>query len=93
LNFPKTTQYEPIIYGMVLLPPTFLSLFFPHLFLKALGIAGGFADVLLFGVLPVIIVGIGRYIKGVKGAYMAPGGKSLLAFILLISFAFLLVRK
>jgi tyrosine-specific transport protein len=88
-----STQYEPIIYGIVLLPPTFLSLFYPHLFLKALGIAGGFADVLLFGVLPVIIVGIGRYIKGVKGTYIAPGGKLLLILILLISFAFLLIRK
>lgn len=82
-----------LVYGLVLVPPMLLTIFFPHLFLKALGAAGGFADVLLFGVLPVMIVGIGRYVKKIKGPFTAPGGKLFLIVILLFSAGFLLIRS
>ena len=93
LNVSKESKYEMLIYGLVLVPPTFLTILFPHLFLKALGAAGGFADVLLFGVLPVLIVGIGRYVKKMKGPFTAPGGKLFLITILLLSVGFLLIRS
>ena len=77
----------------MLLPPTLLTLSDPHLFLKALGFAGGFADVILFGVLPVTIVWIGRYVKKIEGPYKAPGGKLFLIGVLLFSLSFLLIRS
>lgn len=89
----KVSKHELLIYGLVLVPPTILTILFPHLFLKALGLAGGFADVLLFGVLPVSIVWIGRYVKKVKGPFTAPGGKLLLIIILLFSIGFLAIRS
>jgi tyrosine-specific transport protein len=46
---------------LVLVPPYFIALFDPTLFLKALSIAGGTATVILFGILPAIIVWYGRY--------------------------------
>ena len=69
-----------------------VTFYYPHLFLKALGFAGGFADVLLFGVLPVLIVGVGRYVKGVQGPYQVAGGKLFLGFILLLSVGVLLIK-
>ncbi|MBA2728280.1 MAG: hypothetical protein H0U49_08940 [Parachlamydiaceae bacterium] len=78
---------------LVLVPPTLLTLLYPHLFLRALGVAGGFADVLLFGVLPVTIVWIGRYYKNAKRPFTAPGGKLFLIAILLFSLGFLTIRN
>ena len=93
LNVSKESKYDFAIYGLVLVPPTVLTMLYPHLFLKALGVAGGFADVLLFGVLPVLIVGIGRYVKKVQGPFTAQGGKLFLMTILLFSVGFLLIRS
>ncbi len=87
------TQRELLIYTLVLAPPTLLTLFYPHLFLKALGLAGGFADVLLLAVLPTLVVWIGRYRKGIEGPYRVAGGKLFLSIILLLSAGFLLVRN
>lgn len=85
-------RHELVAYGLVLIPPTVVSLFYPHLFLKALGFAGGFADVLLFGVLPVLIVWIGRYHRNIEGPYRVAGGRLFLGIILLLSLGLLLVR-
>ncbi len=93
LKLPNRKRYEYLILALVLIPPTLLTMVYPHLFLKALGIAGGFADVLLFGVLPVSIVWVGRYVKNAKGPYTAPGGKIYLIAILLFSLGFLLIKN
>lgn len=92
----KMTRYsgnELLIYGLVLIPPTVFTFFYPHVFLKALGLVGGLADVLLFGVLPVTIVWIGRYVKKVEGPYTVAGGKVFLGIVLLMSLGFLLLRN
>ncbi len=86
------TKYDPLIYGLVLIPPAIFTLSYPNLFLKALGFAGGFADVILFGCLPSLIVWIGRTRKKAKGAYRAPGGKALPIAILLFSIGVLVLR-
>ncbi len=75
----------------VIVPPTIFSLFFPHLFLKALSFAGGFVDVLLFGILPLTIVTVGRYIKKAKGPYKVMGGKPLLLAILVMCIGFIII--
>jgi len=87
------TKYELLFYALVLAPPTVLTLLYPRLFLKALGVAGGFADVILFGILPVTIVWVGRYMKKAKGSYRVAGGKVFLIFILLLSLGFILLRN
>jgi tyrosine-specific transport protein len=93
LKFSGKSKYEIIVYALALVPPTIISILFPHLFLKALSVAGGFADVLLFGFLPVLIVWRGRYVKNIKGPYTAPGGKIFLIIILLLSWGFLLISN
>jgi tyrosine-specific transport protein len=76
----------------VLAPPTVLSLSYPHLFLKALSLVGGFADVLLFGVLPVAIVAVLRYRFKTDSTYRVPGGKFFLGLVLVASITLLLIR-
>jgi tyrosine-specific transport protein len=92
LKVSKKSIFDLVIFALVLVPPTLLTIFYPDLFLKALGIAGGFADVLLLGILPVLVVGIGRYVKKIKGPYTAPGGVFFLITILLLSVGFLIIR-
>lgn len=73
-----------------LLPPLLLSIAYPQLFFKALNFAGGVCAVILFGVLPVTMVWIGRYFKGLSSVYQIPGGRKMLigilAFALLVLF-------
>ncbi len=72
---------SPLLCFLVLIPPLILALLWPLLFFKALSFAGGFCAVLLFGILPALIVWIGRYRKYRKTPYTVPGGKSLLIFV------------
>ena len=81
-----------LIYAIVLVPPTIFTLFNPDLFLQALGLVGGFADVILLGVLPVLIVWNGRYVKQIKSPYTVAGGKLFLSALLLFSLGILLLR-
>jgi tyrosine-specific transport protein len=84
--------HEGLIYALVLVPPMIFSLFYPHVFLQALGLAGGFADVLLFGALPPLVVWIGRYKLQAKGSYQVGGGKWLLGSIFFLSLGLLGLR-
>jgi len=86
------SKYDLLIYALVLLPPLVLNVFYPRLFLKALGLAGGFADVLLFGVIPAIVVWIGRYVRNIPSSYTVRGGKLLLISILVFCIGILLSR-
>lgn len=77
---------------LTLVPPLVLGLLYPQLFLTALNFAGGICAVILFGILPVCMVWIGRYIKKVRAPYQLPGGKALLFGILLFSILILFVQ-
>lgn len=80
-----------LVYGLVFIPPLICALSYPHLFLKALSFAGGFIDVLLFGVLPATVVLVGRYAKKISGPYQVAGGSltPLLVLILAVVILFL----
>lgn len=68
----------------VLFPPLVFALAYPKIFLQALGFAGGICAMILFGILPVLMVWVGRYRKHLTSSYRAPGGKCSLV----IAFAF-----
>lgn len=88
----ERSQYEIAIHAAVFAPPAVCALIYPHLFLSALGFAGGFIDVLLFGVLPASVVLVGRYIKKVKSPYRMIGGFLTPLCILIISIAVLTLK-
>lgn len=57
---------------LAVLPPFLFSQTNPLLFFKALEVAGGITAMILYGILPVIIVGRGRYFLNAQSNYMAP---------------------
>jgi tyrosine-specific transport protein len=63
----------------VFVPPTLVGLTYPHIFITALSYAGGFSCAILFGLFPPIMVWVGRYIKKLGHYPQIPGGKALLA--------------
>ena len=73
-------------------PPLLFALCYPQLFFKALNFAGGICAVILFGILPVTMVWIGRYHKSMRGAYQFPFGKLSLVLMFAVAVAVLLLQ-
>jgi tyrosine-specific transport protein len=71
-----------VVFGV----PMWIALVYPDIFLVALGYAGGFSCAFLFGLMPPLMVWIGRYVKRLpleRGRL--PGGKPLLAFLMIFA--------
>jgi tyrosine-specific transport protein len=83
----KTALHSLFISFAVMLPPYFFTLTSPRVFFIALDMAGGFAAVVLFGLLPACMAWKVRKELGWKrpGDFVVFGGKGLLIFILLMS--------
>lgn len=64
-------------------PPFILTSLNPNLFVLAISIAGGFGEAFLNGILPILLVWVGRYHKKMHSEYALPGGKITLALLLL----------
>jgi tyrosine-specific transport protein len=89
----NTKQKENLwICVLALLPPLVFSFFFPNLFFKALNFAGGICAVILFGLLPVGMVWMGRYRRQTATGYTVPGGKLALGLVVLFSLLILSVQ-
>jgi tyrosine-specific transport protein len=80
IGYKKQENIGLCILGLV--PPLLLSMIYPKLFFKALNFAGGVCATILFGVLPVAMVWIGRYRKTTPVSYQVSGGKPALVIIL-----------
>lgn len=70
---------------LVVLPTLYITMTYPNTFLLALDITGGLGDSLLNGIIPVLMVWIGRYIIGYKSEFRLFGGRSLLFVLFLCS--------
>lgn len=71
--------------------PTLIALIYPSLFLIALGYAGGVSCAILFGVMPPLLAWVGRYrMHQPKSTWQLPGGKPVLAVLMLLGFAILI---
>jgi tyrosine-specific transport protein len=67
----------------IFLVPLLITLGDPHLFIKALGYAGGVGVALLLGAMPVLMVWAGRYFEGHSLMHQQlPGGKIILTLML-----------
>ncbi len=70
--------------------PLVIALKYPQIFIVALGYAGGISCAFLFGLMPPLLVWVGRYIKKLPEASpQLPGGKAML--LLLIAFSFIVL--
>lgn len=71
--------------ALALLPPFCFSLLYPQLFFAALNFAGGICAVILFGMMPVAMIWIGRYRQKLSSGYSLRGGKTTLVAIFLVA--------
>jgi tyrosine-specific transport protein len=82
----KSKRHEEFwLVVLTLLPPLVLAILYPHIFLEALNFAGGICTVVLFGMMPVMMVWKGRYIKKITSEYRVFGGKALLVVIFTVA--------
>jgi tyrosine-specific transport protein len=85
-------QKEPMgLCALALVPPLILELIYPQMFFKALNFAGGFCANLLFGLLPALILWIGRN-NAEKSSYKVFGGKPLLVAMMAFSLFILFLQ-
>lgn len=84
LKIKKTNLGKACLCAIIFIPPVLISIFFPNIFLKALGLAGGIGSAILLGLLPIAMVWSKRYIKKFKsGDYQVAGGPTFLILLAL----------
>ena len=85
LKIKGSASKEPLSLCLAaLIPPLIVSLMYPQIFFKALNFAGGICANVLFGLLPAVIVWIGRKRK-IQSSYYVKGGTPLLLGIVAFS--------
>lgn len=87
LRVKKDAQNKLWLCLVIFIPPLLISYSHPHIFLNALDYAGGYGCALLLGLLPILMVWVGRYVHGFRGTFVFPGGRfSLLLLLLFVLF-------
>jgi len=70
---------------LVVLPSLFLAIVWPSAFVVAIEATGGFGDAVLNGMIPVAMVWVGRYRKGMPAENRLFGGKPMLCILFLFA--------
>jgi tyrosine-specific transport protein len=90
LNWEKKGMRRFSLTAIVFGVPTVIAILYPNIFLVALGYAGGISCAFLFGLMPPLMVWIGRYVKHYPAeTRQLFGGKPFL--VILMVFAFLIL--
>jgi len=92
LSVEKTPKGKLFLTALALGPPLLFALLFPGLFVTALEYAGGFGAVILFGVIPALMVWVGRYRLKLWTSYQVPGGKPILLLVIAFAITVFLVQ-
>lgn len=88
----QTRFADALVYTLIFLPATICALHYPQVFLTALSFAGGFIDVLLYGVLPAMVILLGRRVYSAEGGYRVFGGVYTPLLILAVSLVLLCAK-
>lgn len=87
----KESGFGQVLLALLVAVPTlFFANYFERAFIVALDASGGFGDAILNGIIPCLMVWIGRYQLGYKGIEMVKGGKPVL-FLILSFYAFTVI--
>jgi len=89
LNIPETKTGKIALGLLILIPVIFFALYFERAFLVAMETTGGIGDSIINGIIPVLMVWVGRYKLGFKSDWSLPGGRPIL-LLLLIAFSAIL---
>jgi tyrosine-specific transport protein len=85
LKIKRTGKQRALLCLIVFLPPFVLTVLDPAIFVTALGFAGGFGEAFLNGLVPVMLVWVGRYVRQIGGREQIPGGRLVLAILFVLS--------
>lgn len=73
--------------GLIIAVPTlFFAIYFERAFLVAMDASGGYGDTILNGILPALMVWVGRYRKNLPGSMGWIGSRPFLIFVILFFF-------
>lgn len=78
--------------GLIIIPTMLFATQFERIFLVAMESSGGLGDSILNGLIPVLMVWMGRYHMGITGPYRVTGGKPLLVGVFLFFLAALIIQ-
>ncbi len=82
LQIAKVGSKKFLLCGIIYIPAMIIATINPNIFLRALGYAGGIGCALLLGLLPILMVWVGRYYKEYSNLNrQLPGGKGLLSLL------------
>jgi len=84
LNIKKSPKGKIALCSLVLLPPWFLATRYTTIFLSALTYAG-IGAMVLFGIMPALMVWVGRYKMNMEGRHLVKGGRASLIIIITVS--------
>ena len=90
VGLPKTGFKAVALYGLAYLPPLLLVLLWPGIFLQALSYAGLCCVVILI-LMPLMMVYVNRYRRGITEHAVVPGGRKVVVAGLLVGCAVLLI--
>jgi tyrosine-specific transport protein len=85
----KSIKNDIIVFGATFVPPIIIVIFYPGIFISALGYAGIYCTILLI-LLPSLMAWSGRYRKKIARGYQVRGGKLLLILLFITSILILL---
>jgi tyrosine-specific transport protein len=83
LKIKRTTLGNLALGFLVAAPTLFFALTLERCFLRALDSSGGIGDAILNGILPCLMLWIGRYQHRLNSEYRTPGGKPLIIVVML----------
>ncbi|KAG6559714.1 Tyrosine-specific transport protein [Candidatus Rhabdochlamydia oedothoracis] len=92
LKLQQWISHKLSIGALIVLPVIFFAAAFPNAFVLALEVSGGFGDALLSGIIPALMVWMGRYRKSLTSIYQVTGGKGLLVAIFFCSSYVLVIQ-
>ncbi|NGX43973.1 MAG: Tyrosine-specific transport protein [Candidatus Anoxychlamydiales bacterium] len=78
---------------LTFVPPFILTALDPSIFVLAIGVAGGFGEAFLNGILPAMLVWKGRYKDKLKSSFSLFGGRITLSVILVIGFLVMVLES
>jgi tyrosine-specific transport protein len=85
LKMAKTGWRKWFLALLIMGPSLFFALNFERAFLVALDVSGGFGDAILNGIIPALMVWIGRYRLKMTSQFSMPGGRLLLIGVIAIA--------
>lgn len=82
LRIPKVGVGRILLALIIGVPTLFCAVYYERAFFVALDLSGGYGDSLLNGIMPALMVWVGRYRLGMGGPFRVPGDKGMLLAVI-----------